>query len=276
MRISFHAWLAYKECPKKCHLQYVRKAPPTVPLNDYHTLYGNLVGKFFELYCNEWRYKTPYIFPEIVEERLHILIKGILLTTDVDFTAPGCTKSKEEIIKEAAVDINRIFDTETLNYFLNTRAEVEIQLTLKTGDLLNGRLDFIHNNLDDTVVIIDGKGGKTKGKNVTERQLLFYALLYTLHHKRMPDQLGFFYYRYNCFEPIVFNEKILNDFRAEVAQDVKDLNERPTNATPSAKSCQYCKYLIGCIEGTEAKVKRSRGSRVKLEGDGLIEFGLGE
>jgi len=277
MKISYHAWKDFMECPKKFRLQHVERAAPTVPVNEYFTLYGKLIEKFFQIYCNLWRFKTPYLYPEVIKERLERLWLGIDLSSVVNWSAPFVTKTKDQIFEEVFKDICAIMESETLNYFLNSQSELTIQLTLANSNILSGRLDFVHNNLDKSILIFDGKGAGTKGKNVSPEQLYFYALLYYLHFKRMPDQLGFFYYKFNCFEPIAFDLDTLNEFRTKVSLGVKAIvSGAVQDPTPSAKACKYCRYLNGCVEGTLSKTSRMRKSKLTgiEENGGIVEFGL--
>jgi CRISPR/Cas system-associated exonuclease Cas4 (RecB family) len=276
MHISYHGWKSYKECPKKFLLKHIQKAPPTVPVNEYFTLYGRLTGKFFELFSNIWRLKTPYIFPEIIRERLQVLYKDILLASTVNWSAPFAKYTQSDIFEQAFTDVCTIMDSMQQNYFLSTRSEVEIQLKLKDETELKGRIDFIHTEpLSKDVLIIDGKGTDTIGKNVSNDQLLFYALLYYFQTKVVPKSLGFFYYRFNTLIPVPISEHILNEFRAKLSLDVKTIvSDKEFKATPCAKSCKYCDYARDCLEGIESKGSRAKKSRLKLEGSGFIEFGF--
>lgn len=275
MRISYNSWAAYKECPRKFLLQYVKKARPTEPVNEYNTLYGKLIGKYFEMYCNVWRYKTPYLFPDIIRERMEKLFDKILHNSVVDWAAPGCSASQADILNQACKDACTIMESPTLNYFLATKSEVSIEIKLNSGHIISGRLDFIHTNLDKSIIILDGKGGKHVGRNVDRNQLYFYALLHQLHYKAMPSEVGFFYYRFNTFEPLTFNLDLLNEFRAQLSLDIKAITGANTfEPAPTAKACKYCKYLSGCVEGTKAKASRAKSSKIDMDGEGIMEFGL--
>jgi CRISPR/Cas system-associated exonuclease Cas4 (RecB family) len=275
MNISYNAWASYKECPKKHFLQYIKRARPTEPINDYHTLYGKLVGRYFEMYSNIWRFTTPYLFPDIIKERCEKMFNGILITSMVDWSAPGCSMGADQILEQACKDIYAVMDSPNLNLFLGTQAELAIEIKLNNGNSINGRMDFLHTNLDKSIQIFDGKGSKNKGKYIDVNQLYFYALLYLLHFKVMPVDLGFFYYRHNSYDPVPFNIEILNDFRARLSLDIKAIIEgKNQEPTPSAKACKFCKYLTGCPEGSKAKAGRAKASKLDIDGDGLVQFGF--
>lgn len=275
MNISYHAWKAFTECPKKFNMEYIKKAPLTSPVNDYFKLYGLLVQKFLEMFCNIWRFNTPFLPPDMIKDKMVVLYEDILKTTTVIWTAPYCKLSKEDIFEEAVKDVCTIMDSPNQNYFLNTRSEIAIELKLKDFNSINGRIDFIHNDpitrSKDT--IIDGKGSSKIGKNVDDNQLLFYSLLYFFQFSKIPDETGFFYYHFNTFIPVIITEKNINEFRARLSLDIKKMAAGESDATPSAKSCKYCNYLEGCLEGLTAKAKRARKSKIKdMDGEGIITF----
>jgi CRISPR/Cas system-associated exonuclease Cas4 (RecB family) len=276
MRIDFHKWSAFKECPKKFYLRYIVKGPVTVPENDYFKLYGNLVQKFFERYCNQWRYRTPYIFPDVIRERLQVLYEDLLRVSIINWSDIYVKKSKEEIFEEAYGDVCAIMHSQSQNFFLNTESEVSIDVKVKDEHVINGRLDFLHHPpLSEDIIIIDGKGSLKIGKNVDVNQLLFYALLCSFHFHRLPKEIGFFYYRFNTYIPLPVNAEIINEFRARLSLDIKTMTAASEYlATPSAKSCKYCSYSIGCIECSKSKESRKRKSKIEVEGNGVVLFGF--
>lgn len=279
MNISYHSWKTYKECPKKFYKQYIKKEPPTVPINEYSTLYGRLVEKFFELYCNTWCMKyTVTMPPSEVRRKVAILFESVLKMSIVDWTAFYCKYSKDEIFSMACSDICNILKSSNHDYFLNTKSEISTEVTLKKGPKINGRMDFIHTlPVKNEIMIFDGKGSNTIGKNVDNNQLLYYALLYFFQYKKLPKKLGFFYFRFNTMVPVPIDGEIINEFRANLSIDIKAITSiSEYNATPSTKSCKYCNYKNGCLECLKEKAKRVRPSKIKnIESKGeIVEFGL--
>jgi hypothetical protein len=276
MKISYNAWKAYIECPKKYFLEYRKKQPSPVPENKYFTLYGKLTEKFFEMYCNIWRYKTPYLPPEEVEHKLRILYKNILDQTIVDWTAPFVTADEDEIFNQSLGDILTILnDVNSNNLFLNTKAETKIEIATKMGATITGRLDFIHKDpISNRVLIFDGKGTNKLGKNISRNQLLFYALLYYFHFKILPEKLGFFYYRFNILKPVPISLSILNDFRTIISSGVEEMMTLSEfKATPSYKACLYCDYQTICQECMDDRASRKKPSKLDIpEGDGIINI----
>jgi len=277
MNISFSAWKMYTDCPKKFNKMYVQKAQRTVPLNEYFTLYGRAVEKFFELYSNIWRFKTPILSPEEIKRKLIFIFNDILKSSVVIWDLPYCNEPKEEIFNRALHDIKSIMTSTNKGLFLNTKAEVSISLNLKDNHKMKGRLDFVHTTpMSGEVVVFDGKGTNKIGKNVSDDQLYFYAFLYYFRFQKLPSQIGFFYYQFNTLIPVAMDMDILNDFRARLSLDVKEMFKAEHEATPSGGACKYCPYFNGCEEGEKSSLGRKRGSKIKgIECNGeIMEFGF--
>jgi CRISPR/Cas system-associated exonuclease Cas4 (RecB family) len=277
MKISYHAWVDFRECPKKFYFKNVLKRTPEIPRNDYFTLYGKLTEKFFQYYCNVWRFSMSYMPPDEIRFKLKRLYQDLLLGSVVDWHAPFVTATQEEIFEQSCSDICAIMDSQNQNYFLNTKAEISIEVATKTGIEITGRIDFLHTEpLSKNEIIFDGKGTDKIGKNINVDQVLFYALLYHFHFKKIPSSLGFFYYRYNSFSPVVVNLEILNEFRARLSLDIKKIAQAGEyKATPCPRSCKYCGYRVTCQEHFADSLTRKRGSKLELPDlGGVQEMGM--
>lgn len=273
MNISYNAWKNYRECPKKYFLKNRKKQAPSVPQNDYYTIYGKLTEKFFQFFCNNWRFKSPYMFPEDIKQKLRAIYADILKNSIVNWSAPFIKHSQEDIFNQSYADICAIMDSQNQNYFLNTKSEVTIEVATQIGANIVGRLDFIHKDaLGSGILVFDGKGSNNMGKNVEDFQVLFYALLHFFHFKILPEQLGFFYYRFNTFKEVQISYEILNEFRARLSLDIKNILKDTTfTATPSPKSCKYCDYRTTCLEGIEDQAKRRRKSKISEQDESILE-----
>lgn len=276
MNISYHAWKDFSLCPKKYFLRYRRNAEPTVLQNDYFKLYGLLTEKFFTLFCNKWRYALPYMPAEEIEFKLKALWQEVQSSTVVDWNAPYAKKSPDEVFQKSFEDICAIMNSEKQNYFLSTDSEVDISVGTKNGVNTTCRIDFIHQDPNGGVLIIDGKGSSKIGKNVDKDQLLFYALMYFFHYKKWPDGLGFFYYQFNTFVPVMFTLDIMNTFRATISSDIKKiLTESEFPAKPSSKACKYCDWKNSCEEHIKRTAERRKPSKVKAPDTiGVCDFGF--
>jgi hypothetical protein len=277
MNLSYSIWRDWKECPKRYFLKHRKQEPPTIKPNDYHKIYGLLMQEFFTNYANIWRLNTPYMPPEFIKEKMTALRGIIIPTLSVDWSAFFVKYTEDEIFDQACNDACLIMSTpETSNLFLNSKSEVDLKVATKDGIDITCRMDFIHTYpIDKRVLIFDGKGTNKVKKTVDEDQLLFYALLYRLHYGRMPDELGFFYYRFNRLAPVLLTIDILNQFRARLSMGIKAmLTESEFRATPTPKGCKWCEYRVGCKEKEEREMANRRGSRIKNlpDQEGVLEF----
>jgi len=230
------------------------------------------------MFSNVWRLKvSDYLPPAEIEFKLAKLYEDLLTKEYVDWNASYATLTKEDIFRQSLADVCTIMDSHNQNYFLNTKSEVSIDVALQNGVTLTVRLDFIHNDaVSWEALIFDGKGTDKIGKNIFNHQLYFYALLYFISFKKMPESLGFFYYKLNLFQPIEFDTDILKMFKADLAQDIEQiLADTEFKATPCPKSCQYCEYKTVCQEHQEYEASHRRESKLNLpNSDGLIDIGF--
>lgn len=277
MRLHYHSWRSYQDCPKQYFLKYRKKVQPTVPINDYFTLYGKLMEKFFINFSTHWKFETPYMTPNRIREKIEGLWEFLEYSSIIDWSAPFAKLSAEDIIDQAFQDTCTIMDSHNQNYFLNTKSEVEIKATTKNGVELVGRLDFLYNHpLSNSVMIFDGKGTKHVGKYVSEDQLLFYALLYLFHYKRLPDELGFFYYRFNSMIPVDITSLKINHFRERLSSDIKKMLETSDfPATPCYRSCKFCDYNNSCNDRSAWQASHRKPSQINVPDEpGVQEFGF--
>jgi len=273
MKLSYHSWRDYKDCPKKYFLKHIKKQESPVDKNDYFTLYGKIVEKFFQYFCNNWRFSMPYMPPEEIRFKLKKIYEEILTVSVVDWSAHFVTETPESLFEQAFKDVCAIMDSPNQNYFLSTKAEFSIEVSTKAGVDIIGRMDFLHHDaLSKSPMIFDGKGTNKIGKNINNNQLYFYALLYYFHFKQIPEYIGFFYYRFNTYVPVDLNLDILNNFRAQISLDIKQLLEdNEFKPSPSPKSCKYCDYQSICRDCIEDRLKRKRPSKLEItEADGVL------
>lgn len=277
MNLSYHAWKDYVECPKRYFLKHRKRAAPTTEKNDYWRLYGLTVERFFTMFCNIWRFKQSFMWPDTIREKLSAIYQDTLETLDVQWDGQFVSQTKEEVFEEAFTHVCAIMDSPSQNYFLNSKSEISLELMTKDGVNVTGRIDVIHENpLSKGISIIDGKGSTKVGKNVDKNQLLFYALLYFFHYKVLPEELGFFYYRFNTFTPVPVSLAILNEFRAKLSLDIRALlKESEFKACPKAKWCKRCDYHTGCTEAADREAKARKGSKLNITSTGdITEFGF--
>jgi CRISPR/Cas system-associated exonuclease Cas4 (RecB family) len=191
---------------------------------------------------------------------------------------PWCKKGSEEMFEELYEDV--LENLKIFNFFPYARSEVIYNIYLKKSrDELHGRMDFIIKNPDGTVEILDGKGTNKIDKTVDKEQLYFYALLYLFRNKRLPDKLGFWYYKYQRVQYIDFDLDTIIEFKKKLAL-VKKSIKTDTVWEPKVKitkGCKFCDYKVDCdaynLTKEANRIKRGKGVSQPANGK-MITFGF--
>lgn len=260
LRFDIHKYKNYWACPKMFKKRYDREEPPKKP-NGYHMVAGEFVQKFFEMYSNGWKAEGFDNNPVVIRGRMHRYWEALLRWNPVDWGHPMSRLNQPELLQEC---INTIYSNiEELDIYEGTESELKFEIKLKSGDELVAKIDFIKTRDDGGIEIIDGKNSQTIGKYVDNNQLLFYALMYRFKFGKLPDKLGFLYYRHRTIDYVPFTEEEVDNLWKDIIRTmvhIKQAKEFP--ATPSAKSCRFCDYLSECPEGTADMNSRKRGPKV--------------
>jgi len=273
MRINFHTYKTYLECPKK--YKYVEdRVPPPQPDNMYFALYGKTIEKFFQGYCNDWGPAGIEFDKELVINYLTPIYKKILHYNEVDWGAPFVKLSSQDIFDSVVIDILECLNVFTV--FKKTRSETSFKVTLKNGDYINGRVDFLYTTDNGEVELLDGKGTDTLNKNIEPEQLFMYALMYYFTRKKLPNRIGFLYYKLRHIQYLDFDLKTIDTFRKKLLLVLQAIrSDTKFIGTPSTKACKYCQYKTICSEYSQRKIDRQKKSKIQFETNGdPIELGL--
>ena len=277
MKLSFSKYDTYLKCPRKFKYELDGIKPPMED-SKYFALYGILIQRFFQEYSNVLINSTITITPELVRSVLKKQWDKILERNYVNWKDPWVKQTADEIFEEAFKDI--LENIKTFPLFNECKSEVNIEIKLKkSGDILNGRLDFIRKCPDGSVEILDGKS-TTHLDRVDPEQLFFYALLYFLKHEKLPKRLGFLFYKYKTIQYIDFNSDILLKFKNKLAMAKEAIKKDKTfePVVKLSKTCAWCAYRITCkpyLEKKEANAKKRSKLHTDTEG-GIISLGLGD
>lgn len=272
MKISYSSFRNYIDCPRKYRWHLDRVDPPVEP-SKYFALYGLLVQKFFEHLCNNHYKNNPNLKPEqirtLMKQQWHFILKD----NHVIWDEPWCRETSEEIFEGAFQDVLK--NMSELNFYKNTKSEVVFETLLKKSqDLITGRMDFLYINPHNEVEILDGKGTNKIETNVDADQLYFYALLYLLKYKRLPDKLGFVFYKFHMIEYIEFDLNTILEFKNKLALVKKSIKEDTTWApkVKITKQCKWCEYSLICDAFKEKKSENAskRKSSINVENTGGI------
>jgi len=283
MYISYSGFKLFSSCAYAFWHKYINKTEMDEPEDKGGSLYGSVIGIIFEEFYNEELWRDP----ASVRDKLLRKVRPTVDKVIRDQTSPswdgkcgiikwkgegkgqnprGMYADKEELIDDVRKSIARGIDSIKFGRFLGpyARAEVKLDQVVK-GHKIAGRADFIIRRIapHKDLIILDGKGSKWGGKYVDPRQLYWYGMLYQLQHGRLPDKLGFLYWRFTpprSIDWVEFSQadtdQLLEDVLAaldsieELSARIPDLDETDKMALakglfkPKANedNCRFCEF----------------------------------
>lgn len=296
MYLSYSGFKTFRSCQRSYYYRYLGNVVVDKPPNSVHMLYGDAIGKLFEKFfnCQMWKSSVPELeltnsIRSVVNQ---VLIqetrKGNVFDWTVPGLKPGCrsVEDVEEAIRKTVSQGVQIIKHHHLVGDVTTEVVLDVD---RKGHRIGGRADFIirrHSPFDD-LLIVDGKGTRYRDKYVDVRQLRWYAMLYRLREKILPDLLGFLYWRcepeasMDWYKPVVAE---LDDLLRAVFETIHEIElsvqKIDGGADPNAvfwatpnSNCTRCNYSSLCSEGAKnlsdnvkAQILQDRNNGVE-EGD---------
>ncbi len=270
-----------------------RKKPLPIKKSEHHAILGIAIQWAIERFYNDELWRT--LDPETLKKRLLELADEIfrieLSKKYVDWREVGDRmdgrEGLERLIRDAIMGYMRTMKHHRL-LGPYAKAEVEYLAYVNKYTPIGGRADMVIRREDTGVTILDGKNSKRYKDPKTGKytltytdpdQLRWYALLFYLTYKKMPDRLGFIYYRYPYGTPIVSENVMEGDGIEEgvdwvqfTMDDLKGLAKRAVDAMkgmdrekfapkPSPQNCKFCDYESVCPERMAQKESNRRGPR---------------
>ena len=246
MRLSYSQYRTFIQCPRLYHYQATKVVPPAKP-SSYFALYGILIEAFFKKYTNVYTKQGVVLSNDKIRNILSSLWEYIIEKNYVDWSDPWVNETADQIFENVYNDT--LMNMDTFSFWKEAQSEVSFEILLKKSqDVLSCRMDFIWRKQDGTVEILDGKGTNKMDKNVDIEQLLFYALMYLLRNKRIPDKIGFLYYKYHLIKYVDFDMDSVMQFKDKLAL-VKRAIKKTTEFKPKvglSKHCKWCAHRFGC------------------------------
>ena len=313
--ISYSGYKEYEKCPYAYWHKYVVKTKLKILENSVNSLYGTTIGTIFETF-----YKQKIWRDQDITGRLLSLAPLHLATAikeskekgrDVDWSDEKANyHSRAEILVDLEKTIPIGIQTIRENRLVGPRMDTEFKLDFKFGKyIMGGRSDFIIQRVNpiNDIVILDGKGSKhreayvdghklAKGHKIEGVQLKWYGLLYKTHTGKMPDGLGFIFWRFEgekAIEWVEFSETDFYNLRVEVlsvltridvatdrldkagrgSQAYSDLRQELFPSQPSY-GCNLCAFASVCEDGKKQVQKSRPRPRLNLP-EGVTELALG-
>lgn len=292
---------AYEECPQKYlwnsgwgDIDLGRGPGKGRPRPDddskHHAVMGIVIQAVLEdLYNHElWKH------PEGLRKRLLEMTKEKLTSTLPRFYIDWNEISFEEMEQTCISGVQGYLQTMRHHKLLGTYARSEVELYGKVRSWLpiGGRADFVIRRDDTGITLLDGKNSKTKLKYTDPDQLRWYALCFYVSYHKLPDRLGFVWFRYPHDEAagesgIDWVEFTKRDLEALVdrAKKVRRGQEAEKfKPTPAYKVCRFCDFESVCEARQQHKAenaaKRKKNKKSlpvfeEPEGAAVKQFGFG-
>ena len=267
-----------------------KRMPKPVKRSFHHALMGIVIQAVIERLYNDELWKEP---KGLSDRLMKMVSREFTLELNKQFVDWRFSPAQSELLQVCKDGVYGYLKTMKQHKLLGPYARCEIDLVgfVNKYTPVGGRADFIIRTQNNEVLILDGKNSLSKGKYTDPDQLRWYALLFYLAYGRMPDKLGFVYYRYPYGTPIEDSEDMESgvdwvDFSREdlkglanrAVEALKSIEREKFDPVPSPSNCRFCDYETVC----EARLaqKKSRARKPKnvedlLEGkDGIVELGL--
>ena len=300
-----------------------RRKPKPVERSEHHAVMGIVLANFWEWLYNdeEWKHPQGLIGRLLDKARRDFSLQIVNKFIDWRLSPP-----RDELWESIEEGIRGYIGTMKHHKLLGPYARSEVDLTCYVNKWtpIGGRADLILRRTVDgkeEISILDGKNSRRykapKRKGVKPHfitytdpdQLRWYALCFYLSYKRMPDRLGFVYFRYpygqkkldtegdeipevdangmptgameveSGVDWIEFDRDDLKGIATRARDAIRAMNREKFEATPSPPTCRFCDYETVCPErqAQKAKNRRSRkSSDTFFDGQtGFVNFGMG-
>ena len=173
-----------------------KRIPSPEKRSRHHAVMGIVIQAVVEKMYNDELYRDPPRLSVFMEELVEVYwAKETAKPRNfIDYRDSGM--SEQEMIQTCKDGALGFLKTMKAHRLLGPYAKAEVDLVgwvdkyLKIG----GRADTIIRRDDTGITIIDGKNSKRK--QADPDQLRWYALVFKLAFKKLPDRLAFVYYRY--------------------------------------------------------------------------------
>lgn len=270
MYLSYSGYKKYKDCPRCYWHDYIQHTS-VQPENCVGSLYGSTIGTVFEIFYVQkmWRHSNP---TEALSTIVKDVAKGIIqkevkkgrTVNWKDRRMRNIPRSFEALVADVRLAIPNGLRIIVKNRLLGPHAQAEVNLDSVIGrHTVGGRCDFIIDRIEPMkdLVIVDGKGSVHRDKYVDVVQLQMYAMLHRKKFGRLPDQIGFLFWRSTPDEAMDWfspDPSEIDDLEKRVL-DTMGVIEKKTHlpmlqdafpAKPQTGKCKLCRYLSVCPEGS--------------------------
>lgn len=262
-----------------------RKIPKN-PRSAHHAVMGSTIGAVFEDLYNQELWKDPKTLKKELEARVR---KKFLLELNDPRRTINWREAPEqaEMLQISLDGIMGYLRTMKANRLIGqwSKSEWEMLAYIDKYTPIGGKADLIFRRPEDDPVlpgltILDGKNGVKKEADWNDPdQVRWYALCFYLAYGKMPDRVGFIYYRYPHGHPEVdpktgkkvegsteiekgikfvpFDRDALVSLAKRAKEAKKGMHRGKFDPVPQPKICKYCDFESECPERIAQKSANS-------------------
>jgi hypothetical protein len=265
-----------------------KRKPKPIKRSAHHAFMGTVIQAVIEWMYNSEIWRDPQ---KMKARMLEQLDKTFRIEQGNFFLDSRMGMPHAEMYEVCQNGIVGFVKTMKANRLLGPYAKSEIDLVgyANKWTPIGGRADIIIRREDTGVSIFDGKNSQTKGKYTDPDQLRWYALCFYLAYGKMPERLGFIYFRYPYGTPIEGSDEVESgiDWIPYAKTDIQGLAQRAIDArkamhkekfdpNPSPPYCKWCDWETVCEERQAQRKKRARKPKEiddTLDGaDGFVDI----
>jgi len=289
--------------------------------SEHHAVMGIVLANFWEWLYNDEEWKHPEGLLERLLEKARKDFNRLCITKFIDWRLAPSQDEMWQIIEDGIKGYLRTMKHhKLLGPF--ARSEVDLTCYVNKWTPIGGRADLIiRRSVDgkDQITILDGKnsrryknpkkGGPAYITYTDPDQLRWYALCFYLSYRRMPDRLGFVYFRYPYGAPVLdgdgdpipevdenniptganlieqgvswveFTRDDLKGLATRARDAIRSMNREKFEAKPVPSQCKFCDFETVCPQRQEQKKanrRNKKSSDAMFDGlTGFVQFGMG-
>lgn len=293
-----------------------RRKPVPVADSKHHAIMGIVLADFWEALYNNEEWKHPSGLLDRLLERARKTFDREILSNFVDWRL---SPPRDELWDTIEQGLRGYLGTMKAHKFLGpySRSEVDLTCYLDKWTPIGGRADLIIRRDDTGITILDGKNSRRykdrkTGKFMTYTdpdQLRWYALCFYLTYRKLPDRLGFIYFRYPFGAPkldvdggtvpavddngvptgdveretgvdwVPYTKDDLKGIAVRAKDALRGMNKEKFPAIPQPPKCKFCDYEEVCPERQAQKQANRRNKKSSdsfFDGQtGFVTFGMG-
>jgi hypothetical protein len=167
--------------------------------SEHHQLMGTVLSRVVE----EVYEKELYLEPEKIGSSVIEIVREEFASAEQRHYVLWTYMTREEALDICIQGARNFLELMKEHRFLGPYATAELRMTPSMNKHFNvcGIADLVYRDKEGKVHLLDGKNATTPMKYEDEDQLKWYALCFRLEYGKIPDRLGFFYFRYPRSNP---------------------------------------------------------------------------